>query len=651
LLRNFKLAVLSRIRDSGYVYLVQPGTSGKVPPSTRTRFWSLVLVLLVVLCALFRAPSQLNGANGEVTMDDDMPPKRDREMKAGPPMHHQDPKPPPNAAKGPPDKPRRAKMINAGSKRRGGGPGDFGPPSDDETIDSVLARMKQVDPTDLNASIENVDHDNRKVQGDVKGLITNISQLALDTTRRAGVNMGTYTNAKFETQHATLPLTLDRTRAMRVIEIEAVERNDGTRAGFNRDNMTHAGAISEQADNRQFGHKTRITDQECANKRLVIADESAARLALSQQEAAQRDASSTLQHDLRVIAKRDELIAKAAGQNHVDLWYRDEAHRADVEEVATLAALAALARPTDPRIIAAQDAELATRHAFQRRNHHILMDMASLAHDVSEVALNGKAASKLIEEAIDWRSLKKVRTDWMAGEEPVYDRNDIFLPAVFDAPVGTARYNPKFCADPIYQERVMFVPLVVGLLYEKRGPTTILEWFAGGFLTFWKRTVDVEPRGSMASDYWGSTRWVPGHLGRKHLSKDLMGLSTLYSNQARQRARSILQDYRFLGMEFSIFRDLLDSAGSFIRANDFTHTREVLVHPTLYQTILANCLGQQMTHTAILQIKRQYKNPWGQYIQSGLFTHTIDLACQHIAALNYLSSLSAPKVKNNLGDL
>lgn len=549
--------------------------------------------------------SELNGSNGEWTNTDDIDRRRQNQLAL--------------------DRPRRlANRMNEGCARRGGN--QYGPPvgarpihPDNHANLPGAARGEQSAVLQFHANGYGAG-----IAGDLAARVASDSLVPTGGARRAARRYAEYTARKLEREKEiaceskpTLDLLADHEleRELRGSQLRNAARLDQRRAEHQLDQeLRHA--------DLQVGGEAEIIRAENLERATTAAANIAIADAPIRAEAATAAANAKLACDL---------TARRAIRNQELRLAREEQRVAEQErlQMTIEQAQTDLAILQDPVIRELGDARVAAEAAAYRRRMRDLMSVAQAEYDLAQVKEGGRVRDRELFDA-----------------PPVFIRNERWNPAFHGKQPIYPWINPDTREHPNFPQ--IDVPLVMGALLTRHRKATWSQYLLGGMAWGWKKMVARRlPDGTL-----GHANIAPSNAlvlfddgGTYH------GDLNLLKSDDRRICRTILNDYRILGLECGFLQAVLTGGEGFILENAFTSIQPVMVHPTLYKLVTQEATGVSITKNQASALVRKFRDPWLRYVQPALFHDTVNLACQHAEIYNHQRARTIAKPADVLGDL
>lgn len=532
----------------------------------------------------FHQVQSLNGSHGEATMWN-CPPKANPHM-------------------------RRNNLNNKGANRRG--PNQFGPPLNQPP--PVHPDNRQNQQGAPNAPEKKSDH-RFHPDGYTAGVSENLryrvedeKDIPLPDAVSAGMRAGLYTAGVAIGENVPLA---DGARTARSIN-SATDKVAADRITFQNDRVKRR---QKQLDDHQ--HTLNDTREELRLLPLkdAIADRREAR-ALARDQPRQHSLMTRRINEKAAMAEVDRLAAenKLISEGTLE-------HSNILLNKLLASSYAELELALDPRLQELKDLQIAKEEADYKRNLPKLLKIEEAKYKLNAALEGGKAK--------DTSRLTKAIEFVMS---PTEHRNRFILKTHSPGTIFP-RLNKELLDDRRYMD-VVDTRLIPGILFVVQGKQTWKQYLGGGLLTHWKRTV----KGFAISDDCaeGSERWVsPTYATNTYPDwQNFHGRTSVTTRADRRMHRSILQDYKFLGMEVQSFFNILNGTKNWITKGGYTHTRCTHVHPALYQQCMLAATGNRITGNYVNALKRDFKSEWLRYIDVTLFEDTILLAAQNVAILN-----------------
>lgn len=548
--------------------------------------------------------SQLSGANGEWTGSDDV----DDKPKAKASGHVQGGK--------------KANYINQGNAHRGGN--GYGPPpglpapvhpdnKDNPPKQAVKAKKAPPPPED---SAEFAFHANGKTAGIKGALQVRVADrlLPADHVFRAGAAAGTYTGGK---EHA------EKTHAWNVRQLTSDLRNEE-----NASTLRLEEGLAEVKEELNFA---RLRDQNYFRHLADTQD--------IQTEVARHEQLGPIRRERRQEAVQQVLNMGVAHRHNkleesrtnrvirFEQFIHDERNhvarkRGELRMELELA--------LDPLVQDANDRLVKEQAAAYRRQ---LKDRIALANDEFKVG-QAKEGGQLKDTSRLTPPINFITNPRTGRVGTTWD--DYVLPKLNEGKLGDAKYMAAVDQN-----------LVPGMLLVKRRKITFWDWVGNGLVGAWKSVVKHQVGPGRAVNF----SIDPGNATRLYQDPNrFLGDLDLLKRDDRRICRSILSDYRFLGMESAYIHRILTNSEGFLYTGGFTHTQPVLVHPSLYQLVLTHAIGSSITKNMLASVARLFSDTWATYIDMTTYNDTINLACQHAAIFNFQRNTTLLKMDDVLGD-
>lgn len=201
---------------------------------------------------------------------------------------------------------------------------------------------------------------------------------------------------------------------------------------------------------------------------------------------------------------------------------------------------------------------------------------------------------------------------------------------------------PKTSENLPFQTRVQLtLPLVPMLFFYREESESWSRWIIRQILKPFYCQFTVQDVQQVAAEYLDAEHrmiWYPeGAVGT------MVQFHSVGKHFDKTTTTSLLKNFRFLGFEWEVIRNVFLSKNDFFVRNNLNRYNIQMVHPIIYQQALKTALGKTITQVLVDQVLSDMKG-WCDMVPSDLVVSSINCGCQMAQALMSVKNSAFAKV-------